>query len=59
VADLQASIEKFLTVWNQDPKPFAWTATVESIQEKLTRCRRTLEHIKPGCTSPKSRNRKE
>src|SRR6185503_12294288 len=35
VADLQASIQSFLTVWNQDPKPFVWTATVESIQEKL------------------------
>src|SRR6266542_2295871 len=59
VADLQASIEAFLTVWNQDPKPFVWTATVESIQEKLSRCRRTLEQIKPGCTSPKSRKRKK
>src|SRR3954464_14987393 len=58
VADLQASIEAFLTVWNQDPKPFVWTATVESIQQKLTRCRQTLEQIKPGCTSPKSRKRK-
>jgi hypothetical protein len=34
VADLQASIEAFLKAWNQDPKPFVWTATVESIQEK-------------------------
>jgi hypothetical protein len=32
--------------------PFVWTPTVESIQEKLTRSRRTLEQIKPGCTSP-------
>jgi hypothetical protein len=59
VADLQASIDAFLTAWNQDPKPYVWTATVESIQEKLSRCRRTLEQIKPGCTSPKSRKRKK
>src|SRR5580700_10689110 len=59
VADLQASIEAFLKAWNQDPQPFVWTATVESIQAKLTRCRRTLEQIKPGCTSPKSRKRKK
>src|SRR5216110_1939001 len=59
VADLQASIEAFLKAWNQDPQPFVWTATVESIQEKLTRCRRTLEQIKPGCTSPKSRKHKK
>ena len=58
VADLQSSIDAFLTVWNQDPKPFVWTATVESIQEKLTRCRRTLEQILPGCTSPKARKHK-
>jgi hypothetical protein len=58
VVDLQASIAAFLRVWNEDPKPFVWTATVESIQEELTRCRRTLEQIKPGCTSPKSRKRK-
>lgn len=55
VADLQASIEAFLNAWNKDPKPFVWTATIESIQEKLTRCRRTLEQIQPGCTSPMSR----
>ena len=59
VADLQASIQSFLHAWNQHPKPFVWTATVESIQEKLTRCRRTLEQIQPGCTSPKSRKRKK
>ncbi len=58
VADLKTSIEAFLKAWNQDPKPFVWTATVESIQEKLTRCRRTLEQIQPGCTSPKYRKRK-
>src|SRR5215210_2765428 len=59
VGDLQSSIEAFLAAWNQDPKPFVWTATVESIQEKLSRCRQTLEQIKPGCTSPKSRTRKK
>ena len=59
VADLKASIEAFLQAWNQDPKPFVWTATVESIQEKLTRCRQTLEQIKPGCTSPQTRKRKQ
>jgi transposase len=57
VADLQESIEAFLAAWNADPKPFVWTATVESIQEKLNRCRQTLEKIQPGCTTPKSRKR--
>jgi hypothetical protein len=58
VADLQASIDAFLIAWNEDPKPFVWTATVESIQEKLNRCRQTLEKIQPGCTSQKPRKRK-
>ena len=55
VEDLQAAIDAFLTAWNKDPKPFVWTATVESITEKLSRCRRTLEKIQPGCTSPRRR----
>ena len=59
VADLQASIEAFLRRGITDPKPFVWTATVESIQENLTRCRQTLEQIQPGCTSPKSRKRRK
>jgi transposase len=59
VADLQASISAFLSAWNESPRPFVWTATVESIQEKLSRCRRTLEQIQPGCTSPKTRQRKK
>ena len=28
VADLQASISAFLDAWNQNPRPFVWTATV-------------------------------
>ena len=55
VEDLQQAIEEFLAAWNDDPKPFVWTATVESIVEKLSRCRHTLERIKPGCTRPRSR----
>ncbi len=58
VADLESSIAAFLQAWNEAPQPFVWTATVESIQEKLNRCRRTLEQIQPGCTLPKSRKRK-
>jgi transposase len=30
VDDLQASIAAFLNAWNEDPKPFVWTATVEA-----------------------------
>src|SRR6266704_3373143 len=33
VEDLQKAIEEFLSAWNDNPKPFVWTATVDSIQE--------------------------
>ena len=52
---LVTAIEEYLAVWNENPKPFVWTATVESIVEKLQRCRQTLVTIKPGCTRPRSR----
>jgi transposase len=55
VADLVAAIEEYLVAWNTNPKPFIWTATVESIMEKLSRCKQTLERIQPGCTLPRSR----
>jgi transposase len=45
VADLEAAIREFLAAWNENPKPFVWTATVDSILAKLARCRQTLEQI--------------
>lgn len=58
VDELKAAIEAFLSAWNDDPKPFVWTATVDSITEKLSRCRQTLETIKPGSTTAAARKRK-
>jgi transposase/transcriptional regulator with XRE-family HTH domain len=58
VADLQSAIAGFLDAWNENPKPFVWTATIESIHAKLARCRQTLEQIKPGCTAPRTRKKK-
>ncbi len=58
VTDLETAIALFLEAWNENPNPFVWTATVESIQTKLARCRQTLEQIKPGCTAPRSRKKK-
>ncbi len=58
VADLQQAIEEFLAAWNNAPNPFVWTATVESIFEKLSRCKQTLERIKPGCTRSRIRKTK-
>jgi len=58
VQALENAIGEFLAAWNENPNPFVWTATVESIQEKLSRCRQTLEQIKPGCTLPRHRRKK-
>jgi len=57
VDELVAAINDFLAAWNDNPKPFVWTATVDSIVAKLARCRQTLEQIQPGSTAPKSRKR--
>ncbi len=59
VEELQKAIEEFLAAWNQNPKPFVWTATVDSIVAKLSRCRQTLEKIQPGCTLPRKRKGKK
>jgi len=56
--DLQNAIMEFLDAWNSDPKPFVWTATVESIMKNLSHCRQTLEQIQPGCTQPRTRKPK-
>jgi hypothetical protein len=58
VQDLEKAIVEFLAAWNENPKPFLWTATVESILDKLSRCRQTLERIRPGCTLPRRRKGK-
>jgi transposase len=58
VEELVAAIHDFLSTWNDKPRPFVWTATVDSILAKLARCRQTLEQIQPGCTLPKGRKRK-
>jgi transposase len=59
VDDLLKAITEFLAAWNEKPKPFVWTATVESIVAKLSRCRQTLEKIQPGCTLPRKRRSKK
>jgi transposase len=58
VDDLIAAIRDFLAAWNANPKPFVWTATIDSILAKLARCRQTLEQIESGSTTPKTRKRK-
>jgi transposase len=57
VPDLIAAIENYMAAWNEAPKPFVWTATVDSIMAKLDRARKKLEEIKPGCTAPRGRKK--
>src|SRR2546428_9424911 len=43
IAELQEAIEGFLKAWNEAPRPFAWTATVEKIMAKVARARQKME----------------
>ena len=45
VPDLIAAIEDYLQANNDDPAPFVWTATAESILAKVTRARHKLEEV--------------
>lgn len=58
VPDLVRAIEEYLAAWNQNPKPFVWTAKVDDILRKIDRARNKLEQIKPGCTHPPQRKKK-
>lgn len=45
VPDLITAIQEYLDAHNDDPKPFVWTATAESILEKVRRGRVALERV--------------
>ncbi|MHB8491735.1 MAG: IS630 family transposase [Solirubrobacteraceae bacterium] len=45
VPDLITAIEQYLDAHNSDPKPFVWTASVDSIIEKVGRCKAVLETV--------------
>jgi transposase len=59
VPDLRQAIETFLAAWNEAPRPFIWTATVENILAKIERARAKLERVNPGCTQPRQRKSKQ
>ena len=39
VPDLVEAIEAFLGAWNENPRPFVWTAQLEDILKKIERAR--------------------
>ena len=57
VPDLKEAIAEFMRAWNQNPKPFIWTATVEDIIKKIERARAKVEQIKPGSTLPRGKKK--
>jgi transposase len=42
VPDLEKAIDEYLEVHNRDPKPFVWTAKVEQILAKVSKCKAIL-----------------
>ena len=58
VPNLIEAIEAFLAAWNESPRPFVWTATVENIVAKIQRARAKLEQLKPGCTQARQQKSK-
>ena len=59
VPDLVQAIEAFLAAWNDNPRPFVWTAQLEEILKKIERARAKLESIQPGSTQPRRRQKGE
>jgi transposase len=45
VPDLIAAIQQYLDAHNNDPKPFIWTASIDSILEKVARCKAVFETV--------------
>jgi transposase len=45
VEDLVAAIEEYTQQNNRQPKPFVWTASVDNILEKISRCKVILETV--------------
>ncbi len=43
IESLIEAIQAYLDAYNEDPKPFVWTATVASIVEKVNRCKAILQ----------------
>ena len=46
VSDLIEKIENYIQTSNENPKPLVWTATADSILEKVARGRVALQAIK-------------
>ena len=45
-----AAIEAWIAERNEEPTPFKWTATADTILDKVARARRALEQATQGTT---------
>ncbi len=45
VAELVTAIDSYADAYNEDPTLFVWTASVESILEKIAKCRAIYETL--------------
>ena len=45
LSDLVAAIDAYLRETNNNPTPLVWTASVETILEKIARCKATFETL--------------
>lgn len=57
VPDLKQAIDEFMQAWNDNPKPFVWTASIGEIVAKIERARAKMEQIKPGSTLPRGKKK--
>lgn len=48
VAELERTIKEYISVHNEDPQPFIWTAEADKILEKVGRARRALSQEQRG-----------
>jgi len=49
VEELKTAIAEWIAHRNQNPKPFTWTATSQSILAKVRRAKKALANLEPGC----------
>lgn len=47
---LEAAIDVWASHWNDDPRPFVWTKTVDDIITKVKRGRATLDRVTESAT---------
>lgn len=53
VPDLVHAIKTFPADWNENPRPFVYTAKLEDVLRKITLTRAKLESLQPACTQPR------